>query len=132
MSKIKHFAITTFGCAAFATAALAMLPPAPGPSPEQAKEAAAKAAWSEKVAAYKLCEAQERVAEAYRKETKEKGKTPPQPMSTGACADPGPAPTPVSNKPLEASGAHSPPGKATSPPSTNVPAADLTGPKKAQ
>lgn len=132
MSKIKHFAITIAGCAAFATAAVAVLPPAPGPSPEQAKAAAAKAAWSEKEAAYKLCQAQERVADAYRKDVKGEGKTPPQPVPSGECSDPGPAPTPVSQKPLEASEAHSPPGKATSPPSTNTPAADVTGPKKAQ
>ena len=92
----------------------------------------AKAAWSEKEAAYKLCQAQERVADAYRKEVKGEGKTPPQPVPSGECSDPGPAPTPASQRPLEASEAHSPPGKATSPPSTNTPAADVTGPKKAQ
>ena|SRR5258706_10527167 len=55
---------------------------------------------------------------------------PPPPMSTPPCVDPGQfAPTPVAAKPLEASGAHSPPGTATSPPSTNDHAADLP-PKK--
>ena len=40
------------------------------------------------------------------------------------CGDPGPfAFTPPQQKPLEASGAHSPPGTASSPPSTRTPAA---------
>jgi hypothetical protein len=47
------------------------------------------------------------------------------------CADPGPfAYTPPEQKPLEASGAHSPPGNATSPPSTKAPAATLAPAKK--
>jgi hypothetical protein len=130
MSTIKHFAIAAAACATFTTTAVAVLPPAQGPSPERAKELAAKAAWSEKVAAYKLCQVQDGVADAYRKEMKEGGRTPPPPVSTGECADPGPAPTPASQKPLEASQAHSPPGNATSPPSTNVPAADSMGSKR--
>lgn len=47
-----------------------------------------------------------------------------------ACADPGPyvsAVTPQANKPLEASGAHSPPGAAVSPPSSNATTAQIAG-----
>jgi hypothetical protein len=51
-----------------------------------------------------------------------------------ACTDPGPyvaAVTPATSKPLEASGAHSPPGTATSPPSTNATSAQIApAPKK--
>ena len=44
------------------------------------------------------------------------------PMPAPACADPGPFTyTPPEAKPLEASGAHSPAGTATSPPSTKQP-----------
>jgi hypothetical protein len=48
------------------------------------------------------------------------------------CTDPGPyvsTVTPAASKPLEAAGAHSPPGTATSPPSTNAPSAQIQ-PKK--
>ena len=61
-----------------------------------------------------------------------RGKDAPAPDPTPACTDPGPfAVTPAASKPLEASGAHSPPGMATSPPSSNATSAQLTGgPKK--
>ncbi|WP_420473578.1 hypothetical protein [Noviherbaspirillum sp. ST9] len=67
--------------------AIAKLPPQ---SPEAAATAAAakdKTAWTEKVAAYKLCLAQDRVAKQYHK-TKEGA--PKQTVETPACADPGP------------------------------------------
>jgi hypothetical protein len=132
MQIINNFGVAAAACASLVTGAMAALPPATAASQEQAKEAAAKAAWQDKVAAFQLCRVQDRVAEAYRKEMKGEGKAAPQAVSTAACADPGPFPTPPSQKPLEASGAHSPPGNATSPPSTITPAADLTGPKKAK
>ena len=52
-------------------------------------------------------------------------KKPPVPAAASApCADPGPfAYTPPAAKPIEAAGAHSPPGTASSPPSTTTPAA---------
>lgn len=67
--------------------ASAKLPP---PTPEAAATAAAakdKSAWTEKVAVYKLCLAQDRVAKQYHK-TKEGA--PKQTVETPACADPGP------------------------------------------
>ncbi|WP_194712052.1 hypothetical protein [Noviherbaspirillum soli] len=79
-----------------AGAAVAKLPP---PSPEaqaKADEAKQKTAWSDKVAAYQLCQAQDRVAAAYRKskgaQTKEQ---PAAPAASAAptippCQDPGP------------------------------------------
>ena len=73
---------------AFATGtALAKLPP---PTPEAAAAAAAakeKAAWSDKVAAYKLCLAQDRAVKHYQ-ETKEGAKKPS--VETPTCVDPGP------------------------------------------
>ena len=116
---------------------LAKLPP---PSPEAkaaAAESAAKAAWTDKVNAYKLCVVQDRIAAAYKKTSMAAGKdavqtapaasgAAPAPASFPACADPGPfAYTPISDKPIEASGAHSPAGNATSPPSTNATSAEM-------
>lgn len=118
-----------------AASASATLPPAPEPAKQQAAEAAAKTAWSDKVAAYKLCLSMDRVAEAYRRDQQHAAKAVPQPVPTPACSDPGPyvSPiTPMAQKPLEASGAHSPPGTATAPPSTNATAAELMGSKKPQ
>lgn len=106
--------------------ALAKLPPPSDEAKAKAAEAAAKTAWSGKVEAYQLCLAMDRVADAYRQHAKAAGKEASAPLATGACVDPGPdTATPVAAKPLEASGAHSPPGNATSPPSTNTPAAQM-------
>ena len=132
MNTIKHLSVTAVLYAAIAGPVWATLPPAPEAAKEQAKEAAAKAAWQDKVAAYKLCQVQDQVAERYRKDVKGQGKTPPAPVSTAGCQDPGAFPSPVAQKPLEASGAHSPPGNATTPPSTNATAAELMGSKKPQ
>lgn len=100
--------------------AQAKLPP---PSPEaaaKAAEAAAKAAHTAKVDNYKLCLYQDKAAAHYRKTAKEAKPA----TATPACADPGPfVYTPPADKPLEASGAHSPAGVAASPPSTKTPAA---------
>jgi hypothetical protein len=121
---------------AYAALASATLPPVTPEAKAKAAEAAAKAAWTDKVGAYQTCLAMDRTAEAYRRDMKAAGKDAPAPAPTPACADPGPfvynaTPiTPASSKPLEASGAHSPPGQAITPPSTNVPAAETTGTKK--
>ena len=96
----------------------------PAPSPEaaaKAAETAAKAAWAGKVDNYKLCLSQDRVAAHYRKTTP--SAKPATAVGSG-CTDPGPfAYTPPAAKPAEAAGAHSPPGTASSPPCTLVPAA---------
>ena len=119
----------------------------------KAAEAAAKTAWSGKVDAWLLCKSQDKVAAQYRKtagkpaaETKPAapaaaaaattpaaGGTPvaAAPAVIPPCADPGPfAFTPPEQKPIEASGAHSQPGNATSPPSTTTPAANMAPAKK--
>lgn len=115
-------------------AADAKLPPPSEEAKAKAAEAAAKAKWTDSVAAYQLCQAQDRVAATYFTEAKKAGKPAAPPASAPpACVDPGPfayvPPTPES-KPLEAAGAHSPPALATSPPSTNQPAAAASAPKK--
>jgi hypothetical protein len=138
-------------CAALLSAALVLpvLAKLPAPS-EEAKAAAAettsKAAWADKVGAYKLCLAQDRVAAGYKKTAMSAGKdvaavqtaaaasgTAAAPVAMPGCVDPGPyvPSTPVAQKPLEAAGAHSPTGTATSPPNTNATSSQMTpAPKK--
>jgi hypothetical protein len=111
---------------ALAGPALAKLPPPSDEAKAKAAEAATKSAWSAKVDAYKMCQIEDRLAKDYRASVTDA----PAAAATPSCADPGSAPTPVADKPLEASGAHSPPGNATSPPSTNATSAELTGPRK--
>jgi hypothetical protein len=99
----------------------------------KADDASAKAAWSAKVGLYQTCLAMDRVVERYRREAQREGRATPAAATTPPCADPGAyaAPvTPIANKPIEASGAHSPPGNATSPPSTNNTAAELDKTKR--
>jgi hypothetical protein len=118
--------------------AWAKLPP-PSSTPEakaKAAEAAAKTAWTAKVDAYKLCQAQDRVAAKYRASAASAAKpVPTAVVATPPCTDPGPfvfAP-PADAKPIEASGAHSPATTAASPPSTTKPDAVVNpAPKKAQ
>ena len=98
MTHFSRSSLLALCAASVCTLASAKLP---APSPEaaaKAAEAAAKAAWAGKVDNYKLCLSQDRVAAHYRN-------------------------TKPSAKPAEAAGAHSPPGTASSPPSTLVPAA---------
>lgn len=107
----------------------ATLPPATDEAKAKAAEIAAKNAWADKVGAYQLCVATDAVANRYRNALKADGKDAPTPIATGACANPGPYVsqlTPAASKPLEASGAHSPPGTAVSPPSTKATAAEIS------
>ena len=112
------------------TSAYATLPPGTPEAMEKAKEAKAKSAWSDKVAAFKLCQSQDRVAAAYRSEMKVEGKAAPAPATTAPCTDPGPYATPEAQKPLEASEAHSPTETAKAPPSRNEHASELMGSQK--
>jgi hypothetical protein len=115
-------------------AALAKLPPLADDAKAKAAEAANKAAWTDKVGAYQLCQSMDRVAATYRARAAGAGKAASAPEQTPQCADPGPYAalqvTPAASKPLEASGAHSPPGAATSPPSNKATSAEMTGTKK--
>jgi hypothetical protein len=84
--------ITGFAALALASGvAVAKLPDAPPPTPEQAAKAAeakAKTDWSNKVAAYQQCTAENTVAEKYAKDMKAKGKS--VNIAPTPCADPGP------------------------------------------
>jgi hypothetical protein len=81
-----------------AAPAHAKLPPASDEAKAKAAGAAAKSAWSDKVAGFKLCGAMNRAADHYRKSAKAAGKDVPPAVETPACADPGPfvEPVPVS------------------------------------
>jgi hypothetical protein len=132
---MRHLrSLTAIVVAAACGGVLAKLPPLNDEAKAKAAEAAAKAAWTDKVGLYKLCLSMDRVADGYRKGAKAAGKDAPAPTPSPACADPGayvsPV-TPAASKPLEASGAHSPAGMAVSPPSNKATSAELTGgPKK--
>jgi hypothetical protein len=102
--------------------AAAKLPALTGEAKTKADETAAKAVWSGKVDAYLLCKSQDKVAASYFKTARAAGKETRSPTAAQPCADPGPfAYTPGEQKPIESSGAHSPAGNATSPPSTRQP-----------
>ena len=122
--------VVVFASAVMAASAWATLPPASPEAQAKADEAKAKAAWSDKVAAYQLCLSQDRIAQSYRKEMTGEGKPVPAAAATTPCADPGPYATPEQQKPLEAAGAHSPTGTAKAPPIRNEPAAELMGTQK--
>jgi len=99
MRPVMHQWIGAALLAACSGAAWAKLPP---PSPEaqaKAEEAAAKAKWADKVAAYQLCEAQNKVAAFYYASAKAAGKPTEPPVPTPPCVDPGPfvaaSPTPA-------------------------------------
>jgi hypothetical protein len=118
MKKLLMLGLLAGAC----SLALAKLPPLSDEAKAKAAEAAAKTAWTGKVEAYLLCKSQDKVAAAYYKSAKAAGKETKPAATVPPCADPGPfAYTPPESKPIEASGAHSPAGNATSPPSTKQP-----------
>ena len=113
--------------------ALAKLPPLSDEAKAKAAEAANKTAWTDKVGLYQVCQSMDRVAATYRSRAAAAGKAASAAEAAPACTDPGPyvpAVTPAASKPLEASGAHSPAGMATSPPSNKATSAEMTGPRK--
>ena len=116
--------------AVWACSALAKLPPLSDEAKAKAAEAAAKTAWTDKVASFQLCKAMNKAAANYQATAKQLGKTAATPVDTPACADPGPyvSPAAASAPPIEAAGAHSPAKTANAPPSTTTPAA--AAPKK--
>ena len=126
--------VTIAGAAMLVAPALAKLPPPSAEAKAVAAESAAKAAWDNKVGLYQLCKAIDRTADAYRNSAKAAGKDMPPATATPDCADPGAYVSPITStasKPLEASGAHSPPQTAVSPPSSKATAAEIAGnPKK--
>ena len=103
----------------------AKLPPPSDDAKAKAAEAAAKTAWSDKVASFQLGKAMNKAAASNQAATKQAGKTAATPVDTPACADPGAyvSPAAASAPPIEAAGAHSPPKTANAPPSSTTPAA---------
>jgi hypothetical protein len=125
--------------------ALAKLPPMDDAAKAKAAETAAKAAWQGKVDAYEVCKVQDKIAARYGSKGKSATAVPVAQSASGAaaggtpavakppppCADPGPfAYNPPEQKPLETSGAHSPAGNATSPPSVRAESAKMVPAKK--
>ena len=79
-------------CAAallLAGAAAAKLPALSDEAKAKAAEAAAKAAWSDKVAAFQTCKAMDKAVSHYEADAKKAGKE-AKPGATPACTDPGP------------------------------------------
>lgn len=98
------------------------LPPLSGEAKAKAAEVAARNAHNDKIGAWQLCQSMDRVAARYLASAKQGGKETKVPTATPPCSDPGQfVYTPPSEKPLEAAGAHSPPGTALSPPNTTTP-----------
>ena len=80
-------------CTAAALATLPAFAKLPALSDEakvKAAEAAAKAAWGDKIAGFQLCKAQDRSAGNYAATMKQAGKAVNPATATAACADPGP------------------------------------------
>ena len=96
----------------------------------KADEAKLKTAWTDKVGAYQLCRSMDRVAEHYVKTAKAAAKETRPPVTTAACADPGPFVAAAPAPSLEAAGAHSPAATATAPPSSKATQAEIAGTKK--
>lgn len=107
---------------------LAKLPPLSDDAKAKAAEAAARTAWTGKVAAYQLCKSEDKVAASYYKSAKAAGKVTKPATATPACADPGAfaytPPEPA--KPLAAAAAPT----AASPPSSKAPAVTIAPAKK--
>lgn len=118
---MKPLAPTLFALLLAAPLVHAKLPPLTPEAQAKADEAKAKAAWTDKVAAFQLCRSMDKVAESYRTSAKAAGKEAKPPVPTPPCADPGPfvAAAPSASKPIEAAGAHSPPATAATPPSVS-------------
>ncbi|MEO7151539.1 MAG: hypothetical protein ABIX46_07510 [Burkholderiaceae bacterium] len=122
--------LPAFGTAAVlltlaAATAQAKLPPVSDETKAKATEAAARSAWSDKVGAYKLCLVTDKIVARYHATA---GATPAAtPPAAPGCADPGPFVMTETPKPLEASGAHSPPATAVGAPSSKATEAEIKG-----
>lgn len=105
-------ATLTVLAALLAGSAHAKLPPLSDEAKAKAALAAPKTAWSDKVAAFKLCKAMDRTAATYYASMKQAGKESKPPVDTPACADPGPfsdaATAPAAPAPAPAPSAASP------------------------
>ncbi len=113
---------------ALAAPALAALPPPSDAAKAQAAEKAAKAAWAGKVDAYKLCQAQDAAVANYHAYVRQHGQQAPEGAHMPACVDPGPfSAAQAPQRPLEASGAHSPAETAAKPPGSQATQSEIDG-----
>ena len=101
MKKTTMLIALLAGTACLLPNAEAKLPPLSAEAQAKADEAKAKAAWSDKVAAFQLCKAQDKVAAQYLK-----GKSSANVVSTPACADPGAFVYPLPAEPQKPAAAH--------------------------
>lgn len=86
----RHPLLAALALAALTTTAQARLPPPSDAQEVKAEETRAKAAWSDKVAAYQLCLSQNRTAVYYLRDMKARGNPAGTPAGLPPCADPGP------------------------------------------
>lgn len=124
MSTVSRLAIVLV-CVAIAQVAVAKLPPPSEEAKAKAAEAGAKTAWSNNVAAFQLCQVQDRVVASYRTRQSKSGAPSALPVASVPCTDPGPyvAAAPVAAS-LEKAGAHSAPASNAPPASAaSAPAA---------
>jgi hypothetical protein len=109
--------------------ALAKLPASSDAEKESMSKNIARQTWSTKQDAFENCRAQDRIVKRYQAELRAQGKPVPVSIETGPCSDPGPfaadSGTPIANRPLEASGAHSPAGTAVTAPSSKIPQSEM-------
>jgi hypothetical protein len=115
--------------AAVSGLAMGKLPTPSEADKEQMLRNIARQTWSSKQDAFESCRAQDRIVKKYQEGLRSQGKTVPPSQDTGTCSDPGPfvadGGSPIINRPLEASGAHSPPGTAVTAPSSKIPQSEL-------
>ena len=111
------------------TSALAKLPPPTDEARAIQVAASAKAAWGAKVAAFQLCQVQDRLAKRFGAPA---GSTPAgtAPAAQPGCTDPGPfEPVAATTKAMESAGAHSPAAPATQPPAAQAPPEQAPAPR---
>ena len=89
LAKFAAAALATALSASFGLSATAKLPPPSDEAKAKAAEAAAKTAWSDKVASFQLCKAMNKSAANYQVTMKQMSKAAATPVDTPACADPG-------------------------------------------
>jgi hypothetical protein len=121
--------VTFLILAGFHCFALAKLPEATQAEKALMQQNVARQTLLTKQDAYESCVAQNKIVKKYQDNLRAQGKAIPVGVDTGPCSDPGPfkadGGTPIVNRPIEASEAHSPTGTAVSPPSSKTPQSEL-------
>lgn len=90
MKPSMHFCLAVLAMATMGSMAQAKLPAPSDEAKAAAAAAADKAGWGNKVAAYKLCQVQDRIAAQYLAQARAAGKQVAAPVATAPCSDPGP------------------------------------------